>query len=46
MARESAATKAVMPPLVAELITVLPENGPLSEASFKVRFTKTQPASA
>eukprot|EP00446_Apocalathium_sp_SHHI-4_P002611 CAMPEP_0177176560 /NCGR_PEP_ID=MMETSP0367-20130122/13316_1 /TAXON_ID=447022 ORGANISM="Scrippsiella hangoei-like, Strain SHHI-4" /NCGR_SAMPLE_ID=MMETSP0367 /ASSEMBLY_ACC=CAM_ASM_000362 /LENGTH=49 /DNA_ID= /DNA_START= /DNA_END= /DNA_ORIENTATION= len=46
MARESAATKAAMPPLVVELTTVLPPTGTLSEATFKVRSTETQPAAS
>eukprot|EP00445_Apocalathium_hangoei_P064374 CAMPEP_0204120046 /NCGR_PEP_ID=MMETSP0361-20130328/7445_1 /ASSEMBLY_ACC=CAM_ASM_000343 /TAXON_ID=268821 /ORGANISM="Scrippsiella Hangoei, Strain SHTV-5" /LENGTH=66 /DNA_ID=CAMNT_0051071233 /DNA_START=594 /DNA_END=791 /DNA_ORIENTATION=- len=46
MARESAATAAAMPPLVAELITVLPARRLLSEASFKMRSTETQPAAS
>mmetsp|Transcript_91765 Transcript_91765/g.233389 ORF Transcript_91765/g.233389 Transcript_91765/m.233389 type:complete len:95 (-) Transcript_91765:121-405(-) len=46
MARESAATEAAMPPLVVELTTVLPVTGTLSEVSFKVRPTETQPAAS
>eukprot|EP00444_Apocalathium_aciculiferum_P010511 CAMPEP_0183386038 /NCGR_PEP_ID=MMETSP0370-20130417/2034_1 /TAXON_ID=268820 /ORGANISM="Peridinium aciculiferum, Strain PAER-2" /LENGTH=53 /DNA_ID=CAMNT_0025564237 /DNA_START=356 /DNA_END=514 /DNA_ORIENTATION=+ len=45
MARESTATEVTMPPLVAELITVLrPTTG--TTASFKVRSTETQPAAS
>eukprot|EP00446_Apocalathium_sp_SHHI-4_P087925 CAMPEP_0177463798 /NCGR_PEP_ID=MMETSP0369-20130122/16516_1 /TAXON_ID=447022 ORGANISM="Scrippsiella hangoei-like, Strain SHHI-4" /NCGR_SAMPLE_ID=MMETSP0369 /ASSEMBLY_ACC=CAM_ASM_000364 /LENGTH=51 /DNA_ID=CAMNT_0018937527 /DNA_START=137 /DNA_END=288 /DNA_ORIENTATION=- len=46
MARESAATDAAIPPLVAELTTMLPVTGTLSEVSFKVRPTETQPAAS
>eukprot|EP00446_Apocalathium_sp_SHHI-4_P000933 CAMPEP_0177189732 /NCGR_PEP_ID=MMETSP0367-20130122/20430_1 /TAXON_ID=447022 ORGANISM="Scrippsiella hangoei-like, Strain SHHI-4" /NCGR_SAMPLE_ID=MMETSP0367 /ASSEMBLY_ACC=CAM_ASM_000362 /LENGTH=67 /DNA_ID=CAMNT_0018637299 /DNA_START=15 /DNA_END=218 /DNA_ORIENTATION=+ len=45
MARESTATEVTMPPLVAELITVLPP-ATGTAASFNVRSTETQPAAS
>jgi len=46
MARESAATEAAMPPLVAELITMLLVPRTLSEVSFKVSSTEIQPSAS